>query len=100
MGIGRSAESVDTTREGREQDQTLAHLRERNRRQYSSQRLHELAPTLVEEFLAEIHRHHDVDDDLDRRLEAYVTRPTPKLLFIIGSNRLSAGLMRAVGAGL
>jgi len=28
------------------------------------------------EFLGEMHRHHAIDDDLDRRLEAYVTRLT------------------------
>jgi hypothetical protein len=103
MGIGPSGEPVDTTRKGREQDQTLAHLRERSRRQagrhYSPRRLHELGPTAVVEFLDEIHRHH-VDDDLDRRLEAYVTRLTPRLLFGAGSNRLSAGVIRVVGARL
>jgi hypothetical protein len=52
------------------------------------------------EFLDEIHRHHDVDDDLDRRLEAYVTGLPPRLLFGTGSNRLSAGVIRVVRAGL
>ena len=89
MGIERGEEPpLGNTCTGRAQDQTLAHLRERNRRHgqrpYLSRRLHELGPKAAAEFLDEINRHHDLDDDLNRRLEAYVTRLKPGLFIITG----------------
>ena len=88
MGIEQGQEPpLGNTRKGRAQDQVLAQLRERNRRQgrrqYLSRRLHELGPKAAAEFLDEINRHHDLDDDLNRRLEAYVTRLKPGLFIIL-----------------
>jgi hypothetical protein len=89
MGIEQGQEpALGNTRKGRAQDQVLAQLRERNRRQgrrqYLSRRLHELGPRAAAVFLGEINRHYDLDDDFHSRLEAYVTRLKPGLFIITG----------------
>src|SRR5580693_7379392 len=78
MGIEQGQEpAVGNTRKGRAQDQVLAQLRERNRRQgrrqYLSRRLHELGPRAAAEFLGEINRHYDLDDDLHNRADRSAT---------------------------
>jgi hypothetical protein len=83
--------------------QDLAELREQNRsctrRQYLSRRLHGLGARAFSEFLDEINRYHDLAGDLDRRLEAYVTRLTPELLLVTGSDRMPASMFRIIASG-
>jgi hypothetical protein len=53
-------------------------------------------PRLVAELLDELARHHDIADDIDRRLAAYASID-PALLAAVGGDRFPASPIRAVG---
>ena len=71
---------------------------QRLRRQHLARRIHGLGARAVFEFLDEIARHHDLGDDLDRRLERFAALD-PALLIAVGGDRFAPAPMRLVGCG-
>ena len=55
-------------------------------------------PRIVAELLAEIGRHHGIEDDIAARLQRYA-RLDPDLLAALGADRFPAAPLRVVGSG-
>jgi hypothetical protein len=70
----------------------------RLRRQRAVERLHELGPRALGEFLSELARRNPgMAGDLSELLEAYTARLTPSLLRAVGGDQFPASPMRVIG---
>jgi hypothetical protein len=78
----RHAEQRSFTR-----DSLKRQAQQRLRRQHLARQVHRLGPRVLFEVIDEIARHHDIAEDVDRRLAAYVDRLTPAMLRATGGDR-------------
>jgi hypothetical protein len=68
----------------------------RLRRQLLASAVHKLGERALFELLDELARHHDIGDDIDRRLRRYADRLNPELLRAVGGDRFPPTPLRAV----
>jgi hypothetical protein len=71
----------------------------RQRRIRLTRTVHALGARAFFEFVDEIARHHDLAEDIDRRLERYASRLTPDRLRVSGGDRFPHPPLVAVAGG-
>jgi hypothetical protein len=69
---------------------------QRLRRQHLAQQVHRLGARVLFELLAELGRHHGIEDDIGRRLERYAELD-PEVLRALGGDRFPPAPLRLVG---